>query len=695
MGEVYRARDSRLGREVAVKVSTERFEKRFKQEARLIASLNHPNICTLHDVGSNYLVMELVEGPTLADRIKHGVIPLAEGLDIAKQIADALEAAHARGIIHRDLKPANIKIKADGAVKVLDFGLAKLMTESGTDVTQTIEGTVLGTVAYMSPEQAQGKPIDERSDIFSFGAVLYEMLSGWRPFGGGSTADILSAILRDEPRPLRTSPEIERIVMCCLRKMPSERFQSMGKVRASLESSAKPAHEQPSIAVLPFANMSRDPEDEYFSDGLAEEILNALSQVEGLKVAARTSSFSFKGKNSEMSEIAAKLRVSTVLEGSVRRAGNRLRVTVQLVDVANGFQLWSERYDSQMEDIFDVQDEIARAIAERLKVTLAGGVKQATKNLEAYELYLKGRHHWHQRVPSTLRLAIQCFERAIQIDPQYALAYAGLADCYGILHMYGWMPAERSQPPARAALTQAVRLAPALWEVSFSHALYTFHFERAWREAGTHFEKAINANPRSALAQAYYGGFLATDGRVKEAVTHTGLACQLDPLSPFIHAFTAAVIFIAGLFEEAERAARHSLELQPGYLTGLWLLGLSASALGRNQEAIEALEQVSSISRAPIYVGFLGLVYARSGRLEDANRLVRELEERSSRGEYVPAFAQLSISVGQGDFPAVRQTLGKALAEATPPFIMRAITFPEPLRSDPEIRQLLAALYDW
>ena len=282
MGEVYRARDSRLGREVAVKVSAERFEKRFEQEARLIASLNHPNICTLHDVGPNYLVMELVEGPTLADRIQRGAMPLAEALDLAKQIADALEAAHKRGIIHRDLKPANIKIKADGVVKVLDFGLAKLMRDSDADVTQTIEGTVLGTAAYMAPEQAEGKPLDERSDVFSFGAVLYEMLSGNRAFGGNSTAQVLSAVLRDDPSPLQAPADLQRIVSRCLAKQPKGRFSGMGELRVALEHiSTRPAEQQPSIAVLPFANMSADKENEYFSDGLAEEILNLLAKISG------------------------------------------------------------------------------------------------------------------------------------------------------------------------------------------------------------------------------------------------------------------------------------------------------------------------------------------------------------------------------------------------------------------------------
>jgi len=404
MGEVWKARDTRLDRIVAIKRLKPQHTGRFQQEARAIAALNHPHICQIYDVGPDYLVLEHVEGSPL-----RGPLQTEEAVRLAIQIASALEAAHQRGVLHRDLKPGNVLITRSGA-KLLDFGLAKMVALSDTDATKTVEGTVLGTAAYMSPEQALSKTLDERSDVFSFGAVLYEMLSGKQAFSGGSMVDILSAVLRDEPAPTNAPEALARIVARCLRKTPAERFQRMGDVKAALEQClAKPPEPQPSIAVLPFVNLSADKENEYFSDGLAEEILNALSQVEDLRVAARTSSFSFKGKGVDISEIAAKLHVANVLEGSVRRAGNRVRVTVQLVDVSNGFHLWSERYDRQMEDLFDVQDEIARAITERLKVTLSGGVKRSTENPEAYQLYLKGVHYCHQRLPATVRLAIQCF----------------------------------------------------------------------------------------------------------------------------------------------------------------------------------------------------------------------------------------------------------------------------------------------
>ena len=439
MGEVWRATDTKLNRDVAVKILPDAFAQnpdrlaRFAREARVLALLNHPNIAAIYGVEDRALIMELVEGPTLAERIATGPIPIEEVLCFAKQIGEALEYAHGHGIIHRDLKPANIKVGI--RVKVLDFGLAKMQAPAESEATVTAAtqtGVILGTAAYMSPEQAAGRPTDARSDVFSFGLLLYEMLSGRRAFFEETPTLTLAAILHSEPRPLRelvpcVPAELDSIVTRCLAKDPSARFQSMGLVLRAVKDLAPPVAplQGASIAVLPFTNLSADKENEYFSDGLAEEILNALSQVEGLRVAARSSSFYFKGKAVEISEIAAKLRVANVLEGSVRRAGNRVRVTVQLVDVNNGFHLWSERYDRQIEDLFDVQDQIAQAITERFKVTLGSGVKRSTQNLEAYELYLKGRHYWHQRLPATVRLAIQCFEDAIKARPPVPAGLCG------------------------------------------------------------------------------------------------------------------------------------------------------------------------------------------------------------------------------------------------------------------------------
>ena len=426
MGEVWKARDTRLDRIVAIKRLTGDHSQRFEIEARAVAALNHPHICQIYDVGPDYLVLEYVEGQPL-----RGPLPVEEAVRLALQIASALVEAHRHGILHRDLKPANILVtgrRGDGAsadspdAKLLDFGLAKL-TATDADVTRTMEGTVLGTAAYMSPEQAQGKPLDARSDIFSFGAVLYEMLSGTRAFAGHTAVQVLSAVLGNDPPPLpQAAIAVERMVRRCLAKNPADRFQTMEEVKVSLTGvSAKAGDLQPSIAVLPFANMSGDKEQEYFSDGLAEEIINRLTHISGLNVTARTSAFAFRGKEQDITKIAAALRVRTVLEGSVRRAGNRIRVAAQLINAEDGYHLWSERYDRELADVFAIQDEIAQAIAGALQLKLVGTLAdpQHRPKLPAYDALLRGRHHLFKLSPETMTRARECFEEAVAFDPAY------------------------------------------------------------------------------------------------------------------------------------------------------------------------------------------------------------------------------------------------------------------------------------
>jgi serine/threonine protein kinase len=730
MGEVYRATDTKLERDVALKILPAEMARdperlsRFRREARAVAALNHPHIVTIFSVeesdGIHFLTMELVEGQSLERLIGESSLPVERIVEIASALADALAAAHEKGIVHRDLKPANVMLTGDGRVKVLDFGLAKEMRSSDpsdatmTSAGHTAVGVVMGTPAYMSPEQIAGRAVDHRTDIFSLGIIVYEMASGRRPFEGASSAELASAILRDTPRPLSEMragiPDaLCRVIQRCLEKSAQNRFSTAREVRDVLQALRQPsgsgsrqivsASPAPSIAVLPFVNMSGDADNEYFSDGLSEDLINALSRLPGLQVASRTSAFRFRGSDQDIRQIGRQLEVATLVEGSVRRAGTRLRVTAQLVNADNGYQLWSERYDRQMADVFEIQDEIVAAIVKAVVPALLGDAAQAaerpTENTEAYELYLKGRHYWHQRSPSTLRLAIQSFEQAIKIDPEYALAYAGLADCYGILRVYGWISAEEGRPKAHAAMTKAMTLAPASWEANFSHAFYWFYFESDWREGEPHFLKAIAINPRSSLAQAYYAIFLSIPRRAEDAASHAALACRLDPLSPYIHGAEAVVFNSLGRFEEAERAARSALELQPDYLFGLWQRGIALSGLERHAESIEALERVATLSRAPIFVGILGLAYARAGRRDDARRLLHELEDRGSRGEYIPAFAPLTVITGLGDLPAIRQALSATVAETAPPLTLRATAghFLEALRSDPEIDRLLLELY--
>jgi serine/threonine protein kinase len=508
MGTVYKARDTRLNRLVAVKVlladKTTDLERRrrFIQEAQSASMLNHPNIITIYDIGTengaDFIVMEYVSGKALNELISSNGLRPPEILKYAVQIADALVAAHGAGIIHRDLKPGNVMVTDSGIIKVLDFGLAKLTDPSGigelddtlTAIRQaepaTQAGVVLGTVAYMSPEQAEAKKVDARSDIFSFGAVLYEMVTGHRAFERGSTLQTLTAVVREDPKPVsilspQTSFDMERVINRCLRKDVSDRYQSALDLKGALvenqRGSARPADGKPSVGVLPFINMNRDDESEFFSDGLAEEIITALSRVEGLRVASRAAAFKFKVRNVEPREIGRKLQVDTLLEGTVRRAGTRLRVTVELIKVDDDSLLWSQRFDREMTDVFEIQDQISREIVEVLRVKLARGqqrlVERGTTNIEAYELYLKGQFHRYKLFnPEGFRKSIGFFEQAIEKDPLYADAHASLAGIYYAFGVWGWSSPPEALPrprPERGKLWRSGRTRPKLttcWEQS-------------------------------------------------------------------------------------------------------------------------------------------------------------------------------------------------------------------------------------
>jgi eukaryotic-like serine/threonine-protein kinase len=677
MGEVYQAKDRKLGRDVAIKVLPEEFARdadrvaRFKREAKVLASLNHPNIATIHGLeeygGTNFLVLELVEGQNLADRIKNGAIPVEEALKLALQTAEALEAAHEKGIIHRDLKPSNIMVTDKGSVKLLDFGLAKLYEQDAAvsqlptaDYPATQAGAILGTVAYMSPEQAQGQSADARSDIFSFGLVLYEMLSGRKAFTGDSTPAIMAALLRDNPSALQTSPSIEKLVQKCLAKQPSGRHQAISEVKTALERifAEKPniaaAEMQPSIAVLPFVNMSGDKEQEYFSDGLAEEIINALTQIPKLKVTARTSAFAFRGKEQDITKIADTLHVRTILEGSVRKSGNRVRITAQLINAADGYHLWSERYDREMTDVFAIQDEICRAIVDKLRVQLATDrpiVKRHTENLEAYSLYLKGHYNLYKGTPDGMAKGKEYFEQALAIDPNYALALFGLADFYFSMGFLGYFPPNMAWREAGKFALKALEFDDAL---PAAHALMASlrAMEYDWKGAEKEFHRALDLGPNSEEARIYYClYFLIPTRRIAEAIDVWRKALDLDPLSPFIQYGLGYTYYLIRKWDQAIEQCRNALEIDPHHYLAHQYLGFTYLQIGRIDEGMRECEIAAErVGRSHWAFAFRAIAYACAGHFDEARRVLDGLQQFAKESSVSPStFAWIYCSLGDID----------------------------------------------
>ncbi len=631
MGEVYRARDTRLARDVALKVlpaavaaDPERLA-RFEREARTVAVLNHPNIVTIHSIeeadGVRFLTMELVEGDSLDQRVTPAGLPPRTTLQWALALADALAAAHERGIVHRDLKPANIMISRDGRLKVLDFGLAKLEDDHVSDSsmhTQALTarapisaaGQVVGTAPYMAPEQIRGEKVDARADLFSFGVVLYELLTGRRPFAGRTAADVSSSILRDLPATMKSvrpdlPPSLDRIVGRCLEKERERRFATASDLRAELEGVRRELESSvasvaggtgaaavaPSLAVLPFANMSADPENEYFSDGLTEELLNVLARNPGLRVVGRTSSFAFKGKQEDLREIGHKLGVATLLEGSVRKAGNRVRITVQLVKVSDGFHLWSETFDRVLDDIFAVQDEIAKCVSLAMNVTLLGTstAAPAPQHAETFELLLHAHHFAQQQSEASVVRAIALYDEAIAKVPGDARAWAGLAFCR--LTQY-WRGELAGRPEvyqqAKAAVDRAVALDPNLPQAWETMAMALGPVEFRWSEAHDAIRRAHTLAPGNGSILMMLGHFEAVRGDIEEGLALSERALALDPLSANNVLNRGRLLAWTHRNAEAEVVVRRALELSPGIGSGWSQLAWSLLYQGKLEEAAEA-----------------------------------------------------------------------------------------------------------
>jgi non-specific serine/threonine protein kinase len=651
MGEVYKAEDDRLKRPVALKMLPEELAsdqdrlERFQHEAEVLAQLDHPNIVTIYSVdeaeGRKFLTMGWVEGQTLEQALSERGF-LLEGLfDIAIPLAEAVAAAHDKGITHRDLKPANIMLTAEGTVKVLDFGLARSgLTAHGlaSDAqTLTGEGMLVGSLPYMSPEQVRGEPADPRSDVFALGAILYEIATGERPFGGATPSDLISSILRDSPPPVdqlrqELPHHLGRIVRRCLHKDPDRRYESAKGLRNALaDLRTEAARTQPdvrTIAVLPFVDMSPERDQGYFCEGVAEEILNALSSLESLCVAARASSFQFRDAPLDLREIGARLGVGAILDGSVRKAGSRLRITAQLINVADGYHLWSERYDRELEDVFAIQDEIAENVVEALKLTLSPqqkeSLKKPTAKIEAYDYYLRGRHLMEEIVESGFQSALGMFEKAVAIDPKYAPAWAGIADSHSWLFAWYGSCGDDLDEADRVS-RRAVELAPDSAEARASRG-YVLSLRGQHADAAFEFERAIALNPRLFEAYWYYGRDRFGQGDNEHAARLMEKAAAVRPDD--YQALLLQAQFYRSLNEPgkaraaAERSlerARRRLELNPREARALYLGAGALLLLGRRDEGLDWAERALALGPdEPTILYNVGCSFAVAGETDRA-----------------------------------------------------------------------------
>lgn len=731
MGEVFEAKDSKLHRKLALKILPYSHSKnkenilRFEREAQSIAALIHPNIVTLYTMEEHnnlhFLTMELVEGNKLTSLIDSDGLPFNQLYDWAENLSLAVATAHKQGIAHRDLKPDNIMINDQGQLKILDFGLAKLMVDNQQDDTIEVSnqeiskaGHIVGTVPYMSPEQLEGKDIQTSSDIFSLGVILYEMTTGANPFRKASQAATISSILTFHPPLVETirndvSFEFSQIIKKCLQKEPSDRFKNAHELYTAIQNfkqgitssfivqSIDKSPIEKSIAVLPFTNMSADVENEYFSDGVTDEIINALGQLKNLRVAARTSSFYYKNKQVDIKDVGEKLQVDNILEGSIRKAGNKIRISAQLINVSDGYNLWSEKYDHELEDIFEIQEKIAKAITEKLKVTLTGSeentiIKPGTNNLSAYDLYLKGKFYWEQR-GKKLITALEYFTKAIELDPGFAMAYVGLSDSYHMMGLYGIKHNEACMPLAEKYANKALELDESLAEAYTSLGMVNILYTHDWAAAENAFRKTIELKPHYPQARYWYALWYLYLHKedLREAKLEAKRAVEIDPLAvlPIAHQLLIYMMedehdFVLTVMDEITKRDPQVLK------TYWWMKGYCLARSGQFKRALDICQDNLNVqSRHPWTIAYGGYILAKCGKQDKAQELYNDFLEVRKQN-FISPYPLSIIPQALGDLDTAIKHLEEAVEINDPAILLtKKWGMFEALRDDPRYYPLL------